>query len=69
MYVHFIKPVLFALHSLLLYFYTIFVIYKYIFLIQKHVTKTIGVVFLGLERINGISINFNGENCFEIRTN
>ena len=72
MYVHFIKPVffvfIFALDSLLLCFHTIFVNYKFIFLIQKHVTKTIkGSKMFGLERINGISINFNEENCFEIR--
>jgi hypothetical protein len=44
-----------------------FLVNMYIFLIQKHLTKTTEVVFWDLERINGISINFNGENCFEIR--
>ena len=40
--------------------------YKYIFLIQKYITKTTVMVFWRLEQINGISINFNGDNCFEI---
>ena len=38
-----------------------FVLYKCIFLIQKHETKTTGLAFWRLERINGISININGK--------
>lgn len=39
-----------------------FVISK-VFCIQKHVTKN--WCFCGLEQINGISINFSGENLFD----